>query len=377
MSSQRIDDHVYRYLQFYQIPSRSEQESMLSYGIELHYYIPNNTFLAKIPVSLDLNKLRTWGVRSVVIPTTTEKVSQKLVSQSLPDWAIDGDQISLNVQYHQDLSLKWVSQKIRECGYEILESEAYTQFVIVKLPIDNIYDLADLAFVNFVEPIDGPGEPEDIGGRALHRANSLDSEHPLGRKYDGNGVNVLVRDDGDIGPHIDFQNRTNQSAAPASSGSHGDGVAGVWAGAGNLNPVYEGAAPGAFVYVIDYLPTFLDNTLSLHQNDDVMITNSSYSNICNGGYTTTTQRVDKQTYDNPSLLHMFSAGNEGQSSCGYGAGIGWGTITGGHKQGKNVIAVANLYADATLANSSSRGPAHDGRLKPDLAAHGQGQISID
>ncbi|MCB0539889.1 MAG: hypothetical protein KDE33_20400, partial [Bacteroidetes bacterium] len=156
MSSQRIDDHVYRYLQFYQIPSRSEQESMLSYGIELHYYIPNNTFLAKIPVSLDLNKLRTWGVRSVVIPTTTEKVSQRLVSQSLPDWAIDGDQISLNVQYHQDLSLKWVSQKIRECGYEILESEAYTQFVIVKLPIDNIYDLADLAFVNFVEPIDGP-----------------------------------------------------------------------------------------------------------------------------------------------------------------------------------------------------------------------------
>ena len=33
---------------------------------------------------------------------------------------------------------------------------------------------------------------------------------------------------------------------------------------------------------------------------------------------------------------------------GYGAGSGWGNVTGGHKQAKNVIAVANLTSIANL-----------------------------
>ncbi len=44
---------------------------------------------------------------------------------------------------------------------------------------------------------------------------------------------------------------------------------------------------------------------------------------------------------------------------------------------KNALATANLYADFTLESSSSRGPATDGRLKPDLSAHGQSKGSSD
>ena len=55
----------------------------------------------------------------------------------------------------------------------------------------------------------------------------------------------------------------------------------------------------------------------------------------------------------------------------------WGNITGGHKQGKNVLATANVFENAELANSSSRGPAHDGRIKPDITANGQNQNSTD
>jgi len=106
-------------------------------------------------------------------------------------------------------------------------------------------------------------------------------------------------------------------------------------------------------------------------------TNSSYSNGCNDGYTTITQTVDTQAKDIPSLLHVFSAGNSNNNNCGYGAGNQWGNITGGHKQGKNVIATANVFFDGSLVNSSSRGPAHDGRIKPDIAANGQNQLSTD
>ena len=41
------------------------------------------------------------------------------------------------------------------------------------------------------------------------------------------------------------------------------------------------------------------------------------------------------------------------------------------------MTTANLFVDEELANSSSRGPAHDGRIKPDIAAHGQGHGSTD
>jgi hypothetical protein len=147
-------------------------------------------------------------------------------------------------------------------------------------------------------------------------------------------------------------------------------------GAGNLDPTMRGMAAGSDLYVVNYSTSFLDSqTQALINSGAVQITNSSYGNGCNGGYTSVTQTVDSQTRDIPSLLHVFSAGNSGTSNCGYGAGSGWGNITGGHKQGKNVIATANVFFNGSLVSSSSRGPAHDGRIKPDIAANGQNQNS--
>ena len=102
----------------------------------------------------------------------------------------------------------------------------------------------------------------------------------------------------------------------------------------------------------------------------VIITSKSYSNGCNAGYTSLAKDLDEQINLYPSLIHVFSAGNDGNSDCNYGAGSGWGNVTGGHKQAKNVIATANLTEVGGLASSSSRGPAADGRIKPDIGAKG-------
>ncbi|HNR20875.1 MAG TPA: S8 family serine peptidase, partial [Bacteroidia bacterium] len=94
-------------------------------------------------------------------------------------------------------------------------------------------------------------------------------------------------------------------------------------------------------------------------------------------YTTDTQFGDQTINDNGQLEFVFSAGNNQGGNCNYGAGPGWGTITGGYKQGKNVIAVANLDALEVQDPSSSQGPASDGRIKPDIAANGRDQMSTD
>jgi hypothetical protein len=247
----------------------------------------------------------------------------------------------------------------------------------LSIPNNCLETLSNLPFVKWVDLVVAPAEPDDTRGRSLHRANALDTQTGAGRNYTGEGIGVMVRDDGRVGPHIDFQGRIT-NLTNVSNQSHGDGVAGIMAGAGNLLPSNRGMAAGSDVYVVNYVSNFLDSaTVNLINDGSVQITNSSYSNGCNDGYTSITRTVDQQTLDTPSLLHVFSAGNSNGNNCGYGAGSQWGNITGGHKQGKNVIATANVYFDGSLVTSSSRGPAHDGRIKPDITANGQNQISTN
>src|SRR5690606_195734 len=158
----------------------------------------------------------------------------------------------------------------------------------LSIPDNCLSELANLPFVKWIELIIAPDVKDDTRGRSLHRANSLDPQTSVGDNYTGLGVGVLVRDDGIVGPHIDFQGRLSNTFASGIGQTHGDGVAGIMAGAGNRNPDMRGMAAGADVYVTNYVSNFLDTaTLTYINNDIVQITNSSYSNGCNTGYTST------------------------------------------------------------------------------------------
>ncbi|RMG85398.1 MAG: PKD domain-containing protein [Bacteroidetes bacterium] len=370
-----IDGKYYRFLQFYQIPDQQALKALDQQGIELLEYIPNKTYIAALPTNFDVRRLPDLGVRSIMPIVPELKMRYDLLSDPLPDWAVKGDRIELMFKYYKNLRHDAVLDYCRNDGVRILAENGYNNALKISIPKNRIEDFARQPYVAFVEPVPEPAQKEDIEGRSLHRANMIDTEIPSGRHYDGEGIGVVCRDDGLVGPHIDFQGRIDVSFVGPDRGTHGDGVSGIMAGAGNLNPRNRGMAAGADLWVIDYEPEFLDETMDLFFNHNAIITNSSYSNGCNAGYTIITETVDMQLWENQTLLHVFSAGNSNNNNCGYGAGNQWGNITGGHKQAKNCIATANLFADASLVNSSSRGPAHDGRLKPDIAANGQDQIS--
>ncbi len=372
-----IDGQYYRLLQFYQLPNQAGFDALENAGIELLEYIPNKTYLAAIPASFDLEKLGDLNVRSIVELTADLKINDNLKSGQFPNWATHRNQVEVMVKYHKNLRHDDILAYCSSDNIQVLQENGYNNFLRASINKDDIAQIAELPYVAFLELRPAPDVKDDIEGRSLHRANAIDTNFPSGRSYTGEGISVLTRDDGAVGPHIDFTGRIFQDESNGFGGSHGDGVSGIFAGAGNLNPRNRGMAAGADLYVIDYEASFLDNTMDLFFNNDVIVTNSSYSNGCNDGYTQTTETVDQQVFDNPTLLHVFSAGNSNNNSCGYGAGNQWGNITGGHKQGKNVIATANLNNDGTLVESSSRGPAHDGRIKPDIAANGADHISTD
>lgn len=370
-----VDGKGYVLIQFSQLPDDATLLALQNKGIQLLEYLPHNTYVAAVPQTFDPASLPSMEVRSVSDIPVELKMTPDLRLRAIPGFALAGNRVESILKFPKNISIDRAVHLCRESGITVLRHNKYNNFIRVQIPLSRLDEIAALPFVAFVDMVPPPDVPDDKGGRSLHRSNMIDNEFPSGRHYDGSGVNVLVRDDGVVGPHIDFQGRIDNSYVDPQLGTHGDGVAGVMAGAGNIDPNLKGMAAGAFVYVVNYQSDFLDETMDLFFDHNVIVTNSSYSNGCNAGYTAITETVDQQLYNNPTLMHVFSAGNSNNNDCDYGAGNQWGNITGGHKMAKNCIATANLYADATLVGSSSRGPAHDGRLKPDIAAHGQGQLS--
>jgi PKD repeat protein len=362
---------VFRVLQFEQLPTEAQKASLAAAGVRLLDYLPRNAWTAALPANLPHQRLSGVGLRSVQPVAPTWKLAGDLARNTIPaHMRRPGGLVEVNVQYYATLTPNQAAQALRQSGFQEAGKPMFGQQLRVLCREADIARVAALPWVSAVEPATPPAEPENFRGRTDHRANAISTDYGAGRHYDGRGVTVGHGDDGRIGPHIDYQGRFDQSAAGASGGNHGDHVAGIIMGAGNADPRVRGNATGAFNQYFSY-PGNLTNTPAAYAGARKMrVTNSSYGDGNNTGYTSFTRTVDQQTRQRPYLLHVFSSGNSGTSDFGYGAGVGWGTITGGHKMGKNVITVGNVtYTDA-LASSSSRGPAKDGRIKPDVCAVG-------
>ena len=367
----------YKLVQFNSIPKDNIKESLKSNGVDFLEYVPNNAFIVKFASMSNVDFLKAKGIKGVYELPQALKLDYRILNWDIPQHALAStDNVKVAIIAMNGLNVKDYNLELQQHSIAPYKYGQDIRFAYCELSKTQIENIVKKPWVRSIELIDEPGQPESTEGRSIQKSNVINNDLNGGLSYNANGVNLLVRDDGLVGPHVDYQGRLFNLTADAT-GTHGDGVAGVMGGAGNVDPTVEGGASGADIYVINYQANFQDTTLSLHQNSGVMITNSSYSNGCNAGYTSTTQTVDQQIFSNQTLMHVFSAGNSNNNDCGYGAGDQWGNITGGHKMGKNVITVANLFNDGSLVSSSSRGPAHDGRIKPDMAAHGQGQMSTD
>lgn len=366
-----FEGYYFRYVQFYEIPSTEQKEAMKQAGMELLMYLPNYTYQAAVKLSFDVNNLKDFGVRSIMEIPALFKYDASFGKGIFPEYSMIGDQIvQVNATYYSLLSDAEVKAELQK-KYTILYQNDFADVVTLNIAVGELDNFSSLAFISGVEAGNIPSEPEEVLNHSLHRTNTLHNDFPGARKYNGTGIKVMLQDDGVIGPHIDYTGRVTHFIT-SNSGNHGDHCGGIIMSAGNRDPLAEGMAWGAHLYVYGASPSYpgFDSIYNHYNTFGITITSTSYSNGCNAGYTTLAQKMDQQIRQMPFLMHVFSAGNTGTSNCSYGAGAGWGNITGGHKAAKNVIAVGNLDYIDVLANSSSRGPVHDGRMKPEVCAMG-------
>jgi PKD repeat protein len=367
--------YYYRIIQFYNIPTAAEKAAIEATGIKLLEYLPKYAFNAAIPIGFNKQLLSGFNVRSVTHQSAEQKLSIGMLGD-YPAFAVpSAGMIDVRLQFQKNILMQ-DAQLIAASYGKVLSSTDINNMVEVRMQQQAVATVTQQPWLFFIDLTSPPSVKDDLEGRSLHRSNSINNDLLMGRKYNGSGVAAALADDGFVGPHIDFTGRiTNYSTTTGPD--HGDMTGGILAGAGNLNPAYPGMANGVQLHVFDIgnYPQIID-AVTNYNNLGTVVASTSYSQGCNE-YTTDTQFGDQTIHDNGQLEFVFSAGNNNGANCGYGAGSNWGNITGGYKQGKNVIAVANLDALEVIDPSSSIGPASDGRVKPDIAANGRDQMSTD
>lgn len=336
-------------------------------GIRFFDYIPRWAFIASLPDGISLPSLAQYDIRSVLPYETNYKIAVELNERPFPAYMQQPNgQISVLLSLHNDVNVNEAIQQMTSLQMRVMGVQG-GQFLQVVIKESDINRLASLPFVKYVEPASAPGVPENLQSRTNHRINTLDAEYASGLHFTGDSVAVAIGDDGEIGPHIDFKNRIFNHTT-GNFGTHCDHVSGIVGGAGNFNPNTKGNASGATLHIYDDYDN-LTNAPADYVNLGVRITSNSLGQTCNGGYNSNAVSSDNLINGQTSLLSVHSAGNSGQTTCG-GVGQGFYTITGGYKAGKNVLAVGNVQKDDIIAPSSSRGPAKDGRIKPEICAVG-------
>lgn len=208
--------------------------------------------------------------------------------------------------------------------------------------------------------------------------NKINLLHHFQPQLNGAGINISVKEQKFNPADIDLRGRYIATAQEAESVSkHATEMATIMAGAGNSSPKSKGVAWAASLASSAYQELFPDPE-SYFTSNNISVQNHSYGTAIENFYGATAHAYDVQTSENPALVHVFSAGNDGQAgdtSGAYKGVAGFANLTGNFKMAKNVLVVGALDSLNAPDKFVSRGPAHDGRLKPEVVAYSAGGSS--
>ena len=188
----------------------------------------------------------------------------------------------------------------------------------------------------------------------------------------GMGMQVSIKEELFDTTAIDLKPRIQLTGSESqNTDQHATSIAVQIAGAGNSDRTGLGVAPQAFVSSSSFYDLRPDDN-SIFRNRGISVQNHSYGTKIENQYGELAAAYDAQTYELKELVHVFSSGNSGLEASEEGtyAGIaGFANLTGNFKMSKNTLSVGALNAMEQVVDRSSKGPAYDGRVKPELVAY--------
>jgi hypothetical protein len=267
---------------------------------------------------------------------------------------------------------QWASQALP--GAQMATPLAASKVLTVRLASTaQLTAVAASPLVEFVDVADRQAHDERLLNSADLTVNSIRAVQRRYPALQGQGLVVSIKENPLDPTDLDFRGHLlNTPASTVIESAHASIMATLIAGAGNSGPAGEGAVRQAGIASSSYANLLPDANADLTRLG-VSVQNHSYGTGIENYYGLEALGYDQQTRQLPTLLHVFSAGNSGNLASPDGSYKGLANVanlTGQFKMSKNSLAVGATDALGQVAPLSSRGPAYDGRVKPELVAYG-------
>ena len=257
---------------------------------------------------------------------------------------------------------------------KIFESSAFSVYRLFATAEEINSVLLPLPGIIFIEKGNRVAKEEIQVGNLDLSVNKINLAHRNFPLINGDGITVSVKENEPDTMDIDFRGRFLSTTLSSNTvNSHATIMSTMIGGGGNTWHLSKGVAWGSTISSSSFA-VLLPDPNSAYQQYNISVQNHSYGVGVESYYGADAASYDASAIANGSLLHIFSSGNSGASSAGTGiyAGLnGFANLTGSFKMAKNILTVGATDSFSIVAALSSKGPAHDGRVKPELVAFGE------
>lgn len=372
-------------VQFDERLGAAERRAILGrHGALVGPVVPRNALLARVPAGVAVSLAEADGVTWVGRYHPAFKVSPHFQDADLAPWSEDG--LRVRVTTGLNLGPGEIESLISELGlaFEGLTGEgAYA----TARTVQDVIALARHADVLYVEPYEAPRLLNDQS-RGITQSSEIgfDSVHLQGVR--GADQIVAVMDSGlDVqhccfdgsGKVVDNRAWGGGQLGALCGGDHGTHVSGTVACANAGD--HDGLAPDAQLIMQDIQgggswaclfgsvspPSDLSTAWSDARTRGAFVHTNSWGGGGNS-YGGAARSIDEFMWQNQDFLILYAAGNSGSREGSLGS----------YSNAKNSITVGGTVNGSSfenMYNSSSRGPAGDGRMLPDLLTPAQGVSS--
>ncbi|MBO9673102.1 MAG: gliding motility-associated C-terminal domain-containing protein [Sphingobacteriaceae bacterium] len=371
----KYNKHRYFLVQFEELPNSAEKAKLKELGITLLDYVPNYSYYAYFKKELNSEQFAAFHIRTVLPIDEGFKLSESLFRNKIPKHAKKGNDIEVAVTFYDEADLQTAEAEI----VKIASIQSKSKQWIITVPQNKLKALAAVNQIKFIAPIEDKPKPEvdgpgDIFSNNIGRSNYINSGY-MGLNYNGAGVNIHIREN-DFLQDIDMQGRMIPGSMNVNPGGHSWSVSKRLGSAGNYDPKDQSNAWGSNFYVVSGQSTYTNYD---DPNKKIRVTNMSYGWGADANYSSLSNEHDNFIRTRPEAMLVYSSGNSGDiAPIGgkYDGLAGWGNLTGSAKHAKNLLTISGTDYEDVFLDWTNKGPAYDGRIKPDLTIEGSGGTSF-
>ena len=150
-------DNYHVVIQFKNIPSEKEKQKLDDLCISLIDYLPQKAYTSVIPASLDFTCLRKLPINSIFLLKDEHKLSASILEKNIKSLKKKDNKImEVSITLFHKYSASQIEDELTSLQASIISEQPDYRALVIKLPIFNLYKLASLPFVQWVEPIAPP-----------------------------------------------------------------------------------------------------------------------------------------------------------------------------------------------------------------------------